>query len=165
MHADISGESITEVTAPDEKFEICLKILQALPDWFGVEKMVTNYANDVRDNFFCCAFDNNNLAGFVSLKVHNPHTAEIHVMGILQEYHRRGIGRMLIERCIQQCRLWGMDFLTVKTLADIHPDEFYKKTRQFYQAMGFKPLEVFPLHWDADNPCLLMAMPVNYVSE
>jgi len=161
MHADIPGKStIAEIAVPDEKSEICLKILQALPDWFGVEKMVANYAADVHDKFFCCALDSGNLAGFVSLKVHNPHTAEIHVMGILQEYHRGGMGRMLIERCIQQCKLLGMDFLTVKTLADTHPDEFYKRTRQFYLAMGFKPLEVFPLHWDADNPCLLMAMSI-----
>ena len=33
----------------------------------------------------------------------------------------------------------------------------YKKTRLFYQSVGFKPLEVFPMHWDKDNPCLFMA--------
>jgi len=50
----------------------------------------------------------------------------------------------------------GKEFLTVKTLADTHPDEGYAGTRRFYLAMGFKPLEVFPTLWDEANPCLLM---------
>ena len=32
----------------------------------------------------------------------------------------------------------------------------YEKTRLFYLAMGFKPLEVFKTLWDEDNPCLFM---------
>jgi GNAT superfamily N-acetyltransferase len=82
-------------------------------------------------------------------------------MGVLPSRHRQGTGRRLIERAEQFCAERGMKFLTVKTLADIHPDEGYAKTRAFYRAMGFTPLEVFPLYWDESNPCLFMAKGIN----
>ena len=78
-------------------------------------------------------------------------------MGLLEQCHRQGVGRKLIEICENYCREHGIAFLTVKTLAESHPDPYYKKTRLFYEAMGFKPLEVFPLLWDASNPCLFLA--------
>jgi hypothetical protein len=50
-----------------------------------------------------------------------------------------------------------MEFLTVKTLDESRASKSYEKTRLFYLSVGFKPLEVFPLLWDKDNPCLFMA--------
>jgi hypothetical protein len=35
-------------------------------------------------------------------------------------------------------------------------DEHYARTRAFYQAMGFRPLEEFKQIWDEANPCGLM---------
>ena len=106
---------------------------------------------------FYGAFDNDEPVGFVAIKVHNPHTADVYVIGVLESHHGKGIGRRLIDVCENFCRVHGMTFLTVKTLADTHPDPFYANTRMFYETMGFKPLEIFPLHWGEDNPCLLMA--------
>ena len=31
------------------------------------------------------------------------------------------------------------------------------ETREFYLSMGFAPLEIFPLFWNEENPCLFMA--------
>ena len=87
----------------------------------------------------------------------SPHTCEIYVMAVAESYHGKGIGRALAETCISFCRVRGADFLTVKTLDESADYEPYNKTRKFYLAMGFKPLQVFPLLWDIDNPCLLMA--------
>jgi len=81
-------------------------------------------------------------------------------MGVLRERHRRGIGRALVERCERHCRDAGMEFLTVKTVDEARANESYAKTRLFYAAMGFRPLEVFPLLWDERNPCLFMAKSV-----
>jgi hypothetical protein len=50
----------------------------------------------------------------------------------------------------------GVEFLQVKTLAPSKPDEGYEKTRAFYLAYGFRPLEEFRDLWDADNPALQM---------
>ena len=147
---------IKEVFATDEKSNICNGILRALPSWFGNEPSIIGYVEKIQSMPFYTAFDNNNSVGFVALKVHNLYTAEICVMGILKEYHRQGIGQKLIEHCEGYCKENKMEFLTVKTLDESRESNSYTKTRLFYQAMGFKPLEVFPLFWDKDNPCLFM---------
>jgi len=149
--------TIKEIIAPDEKSQICNSTLRALPNWFGNEDAIVKYANDVRGMSFYCTFDNDSPVGFVAIKVHNPHTADIYVMGILESHHGQGMGCKLVEVCENFCRTHSMEFLTVKTLADTHPDPYYAKTRMFYEAMGFKPLEIFPLFWDESSPCLFMA--------
>jgi GNAT superfamily N-acetyltransferase len=83
-------------------------------------------------------------------------------MGVLSEYHRKGVGRRLIEQCESYCKENNVEFLTVKTLDESRECEGYLKTRMFYEGMGFRPLEVFPLLWDADNPCLFMAKYVGF---
>ena len=148
---------IREVFIPDEKAVICNDILRALPNWFGIEPSILDYVNQVRKLPFYTAYENSKPLGFVALKIHNPYTAEVCVMGVLEGYHRRGIGKKLIALCEDYCVDNGMEFLTVKTLDQSREDEGYEKTRLFYRAVGFKPLEVFPLLWDEYNPCLFMA--------
>lgn len=106
---------------------------------------------------FWAAFDEEKPVGFAALKIHNSYTSEVCVMGVLEEYHRQGVGSRLIGCCEVFCIDNGTEFLTVKTLDEAAKSESYAKTRRFYLAMGFRPLEVFPLHWDKANPCLLLA--------
>jgi len=148
---------IREIHAPHEKSAICGDILNALPNWFGIPESTADYIAGVCEKPFYGVFDGTDIAGFVSITVHSPHTAEIYVMGILEKHHRKGIGRLLVQKCEEYCRLRGMEFLTVKTLDEKNPDVYYKKTRLFYEALGFKALEVFPLLWDECNPCLFLA--------
>jgi len=148
---------IREVEIADEKSKICDSILRALPNWFAIEASIVDYASGVTDNVFFGAFDGSMPVGFISLKVHNPYTAEIYVMGLLEKCHGQGIGRKLVEICENYCRAHNMEFFTVKTVSDGSEDTYYEKTRLFYAAMGFKPLEVFPLLWDEHNPCLFLA--------
>ena len=147
---------IKAVTHPEEKSNICNTILRGLPSWFGVEESIVDYVEKVQDMPFYAAYDGERPIGFVAIKVHNPHTAEVCVMGILKDYHRRGIGKKLIEHCEIYCRDNNMDYLTVKTLDESRQSNSYEKTRLFYLSVGFKPLEVFPLFWDEDNPCLFL---------
>jgi ribosomal protein S18 acetylase RimI-like enzyme len=56
----------------------------------------------------------------------------------------------------------GIEYLQVKTLSPAHPDKNYAKTRAFYHALGFRPLEEFPDLWGEQNPCLQM---IKYLSE
>lgn len=142
---------------PDEKSNICNAILRMLPDWFGIEASIVDYAEQVRSMPFYAAFDGECPLGFIALKVHNPSAAEVYVMGLLPDYHHQGLGKKLIVACEQYCRENGIEFLTVKTLDASRESKSYEKTRLFYLAAGFKPLEVFPLLWDEDNPCLFMA--------
>ena len=153
--------TIHAVECPEERAALCLAILHALPDWFGNEAAVLDYAQQCRNLPVFAAYDESKAVGFVALKQHNEYTSEVSVMGLFPEFHRKGIGRMLLATCEETCLTDGTRFLTVKTLADSQPDGGYAKTRAFYRAMGFVPLEIFPLHWDEANPCLLMAKHLN----
>ena len=148
---------LKEVIEKDKKSEICNTILRALPNWFGIEVSIVDYVNQVRDMPFLSAFVSGEPVGFIAIKEHNHYTAEVCVMGILRDYHRQGIGRKLIRNSEEYCIANGKEFLTVKTLDESRASKSYEKTRLFYLAMGFRPLEVFPLHWDKDNPCLFLA--------
>jgi GNAT superfamily N-acetyltransferase len=115
----------------------------------------------VRSIPFIAAFDDGRPIGFVAIKIHNSYTVEVYVMGILSEYHRQGVGAKLIEFCENYCAINSIEFLTVKTLDESGESESYRRTRLFYLKMGFRPLEVFPFHWDEDNPCLFMAKSID----
>ena len=148
---------IREVCNLEEKSIICNETLRALPNWFGIEESIVDYVRQVQTMPFFASFDGNKPIGFAALKVHNPFTSEVCVMGVLREYHRQGVGRMLIDCCELYCRERKTEFLTVKTLDESRESKSYERTRLFYLSMGFKPLEVFPLLWDKDNPCLFLA--------
>ncbi|MGJ8526196.1 hypothetical protein LMG33818_001944 [Halomonadaceae bacterium LMG 33818] len=81
---------------------------------------------------------------------------KIHFMAILPDYHRTGIGRQLIRIAEEYTRLRGHQWLLVKTLDSGLPSPFYDKTRRFYLATGFIPLEVIPDFWGEGVPCLNM---------
>lgn len=147
---------IKEILDPQQRSAVCDGILRALPDWFGVEQSIVDYTNQVRDLPFYAAFDGERPIGFLALKVHNPHTAEVCVMGVLSGYHRQGIGAALMKAAETFCRDGGRQYLTVKTLDSSADYEPYERTRSFYRRMGFVPLEVFPLLWDEENPCLFL---------
>ena len=147
---------IERIKRPDDRQSICLDILRTLPDWFGNEKAIVDYGQQCRALPLFAAYALGEAVGFAALKQHNEFTNEICVMGVKPEFRHKGIGSVLLAACEEACRAEGVRFLTVKTLADSHPDEGYAQTRAFYRAMSFAPLEVFPLHWDEANPCLLM---------
>lgn len=148
--------NIIEITDAREKSALCERVLRALPEWFGIESSLADYVQSVRELPVYAAMEGNAAVGFLALKDHNAHTAEIHVMGALPDHHRKGAGRALIAKCKEVCREQGKTYLTVKTLDESAQSEEYARTRRFYQAMGFLPLEVFPLFWDEANPCLFM---------
>ena len=77
-------------------------------------------------------------------------------MAVLPEFHRQGIGRALLGHAEGVLAADGVEFLQVKTLAPGKPDDGYDKTRAFYCANGFRPLEEFPALWDPQNPALQM---------
>jgi len=148
---------IVAITDKEEKGIICERILRALPNWFGVEESIIDYVKTTKEMPFYAVYNGSEPVGFVAIKIHNRYTAEVCVMGILKEFHRKGIGSLLIRKCEQFCIENDMEFLTVKTLDESRISKSYEKTRLFYVSMGFRPLEVFKTIWDESNPCLFMA--------
>lgn len=138
------------------KPEVCEGVLRSLPDWFGIEKSTQTYINISKELPMIVAYHNDEAVGFLSIKIHSEHSGEIYVMGVASRIHRQGVGKLLLEEA--ECRLKGegVEFIQVKTVDSSRESDFYKKTRLFYQSLGFKKLEVFPTLWGEHNPCLLL---------
>jgi coenzyme F420-0:L-glutamate ligase / coenzyme F420-1:gamma-L-glutamate ligase len=149
--------SVVEVEAPAERSRLAESVLRALPEWFGIEEATRSYIDDVAS---LQTFATDDGAGFLSLKLHTQRAAEIYVMGVVPDRHRRGLGRALVRTAEAWCAAHGVEYLQVKTVGPSSPDERYARTRAFYEAMGFVPLEVFPDLWDARNPALLLVKQV-----
>ena len=135
---------------------VCVPILRLLPDWFGIETAILGYGRAIESQPTFLARNEDRVIGFLSLKQHTPYTAEIHVMAVRPEAVRGGIGRALVEAAETYARGLGSEYMQVKTLGPSRPDEGYARTRTFYEAMGFRPMEEFSQIWDKDNPCLIM---------
>jgi ribosomal protein S18 acetylase RimI-like enzyme len=138
------------------KSDICNNILRSLPEWFGIEQAIVDYVKDVRNMPTWSAEENAETIAFLSLKIHNEYTTEIHVMGVLKSYHRRGVGQKLIKEAEIYLRKNDYKFLTVKTLSPARVCDEYEKTRKFYLSYGFLPIEEFKTLWGEANPCLMM---------
>ena len=136
--------------------KICEEILRALPNWFGIEESTLAYIKKSPELPMLIAYDGETATGFIQLLNHNKFTSEIYVMGVKKEYHRKGIGSALIKEAENFLKRKGFEYLQVKTVSDERVCDFYKETRKFYRAYGFRDVEVFPTLWDSFNPCLLL---------
>ncbi len=139
-----------------EQSAVCIPILRMLPDWFGMEAGIRNYEREIGNLPTFLANMDEKPVGFLSLKQHSPFSAEIYVMGVHPLFHRCGVGRSLVGAAEVYAREQGIEYLQVKTLGPARPDTGYAKTRAFYEAVGFRPLEEFRQIWDENNPCLIM---------
>ena len=138
------------------KAKTCERIIRALPDWFGIEDAIQNYASEINSLPTFLASENRRTLGFITLKQHTPYAVEVYVMGVRAKFHRKGIGRMLMEQAEAYSKELGVEYMHVKTLGPSHPDENYAKTRAFYIAIGFRPMEEFTRIWNDENPCLIL---------
>jgi GNAT superfamily N-acetyltransferase len=135
------------------------RLLRALPGWFGIESAVADYvaAARVKPAYLArpAGDEGQQPAGVLLAARHFPGAAEIYLMAVDPGWHRRGIGRALVAALEADLVADGVEFLQVKTLGPAHPDAGYQRTRQFYGALGFRPLEEIHGLWPG-NPCLVM---------
>lgn len=144
------------ISGPDFNQAVrCEPILQSLPDWFGLEDANRQYLIDIQSLPTLLAWYEERVVGFMTIKEHNPFSAEIFITGVLPEFHHQGVGTKLVSAAEMYLKSRGTEYLQVKTLGASHPDLFYSCTRAFYQKVGFRPLEEFKQIWNAENPCLI----------
>lgn len=136
---------------------ICREILTSLPEWFGRPEAIDQYAAQAEHlPMFGFVTDDATTVAFLSVKTHFATAAEAYVLGVRRDFHRRGIGRRLFMHVERKLQEQGIAYLTVKTISASMPNRPYAMTREFYDAVGFVPLEEFPELWGGDIPCLLM---------
>ncbi len=140
----------------DGSGEVCGQVLATLPTWFGIPESVQDYIRTADGHPTIVASVDGRDVGLLTLVVHNEYSAEIYVMGVRPEHHRRGIGRTMLQAAERWLAEQGVEFLQVKTLSTRSDDAGYAKTRAFYAASGFRPLQEFPDLWNPENPALQM---------
>ena len=146
-----------EIAGPcTDQAPACVAILRTLPQWFGMEQSIINYGNDIAHLPTFVAKAERSVIGFLTLKLHTASAAEIWVMGVHPEHHRQGIGKALLARAEHHLRQTGIEYLQVKTISAADASPSYAKTRAFYAAVGFRPLEELTELWSEENPCLQM---------
>lgn len=141
----------------------CQPVLEALPDWFGIQDANRQYLRDIETLPTFLVTLEDRVVGFLSILDHSDSAAEIHILGVERAYHRQGIGTALVRACERYLSAHRVEFLQVKTLSESHPDVNYAKTRAFYQAMGFKKLQELPTLWGEANPCLMLVKSLRVV--
>ena len=141
----------------EEKRRIARSILESLTDWFGIPEARENYIEESADEIMIASVENDAPNGFLCLKETGKDTVELAVMGVLPEYHRKGIGTKLFAAAKEIAVEKGYSFLQVKTVQMGRYEE-YDRTNRFYLSLGFKEFEVFPTLWDECNPCQVYVM-------
>ena len=139
------------------KRTISRRVLEALHDWFEVDESREKYISDCANWIFLAAREEGEYVGFLCLKETGSATVELAVMGILREYHRKGLGRSLFEEAKRIAIEEGYSFMQVKTVKmGVYPD--YDMTNRFYRSLGFQEFEVIRELWGEDNPCQIYVM-------
>jgi GNAT superfamily N-acetyltransferase len=139
------------------------RLLRSLPDWFGIESAVESYVAAAARRPAYLAWPAGarqsagarQPAGALLAARHYPGAAEIYLMAVDPAVHRRGAGRALVAALEADLIADGVEFLQVKTLGPSYQDTGYERTRRFYAAVGFQPLEEIHGLWPG-NPCLIM---------
>ena len=153
MNMEAGKSSIRPLVAEDAA--ACEDLLRSLPEWFGIEESIVAYGKSIVDLETWVVGSSRAMVGFITLEQPYPESAEIHVMAVRADRHREGIGRGLVTHAERLLAKRGVNLLQVKTLGSSRTNEFYARTRAFYHAMGFAPLEENNL-WGEVNPCLIM---------
>lgn len=136
----------------------CEAVLRSLPDWFGLEEAIVEYREAVErePTWVVRAPGASDIVGFVTLRRHFPASGEIFCLALRSEWHGRGVGRALVARAESELAADGAEFLQVKTLGPSRENEPYARTRRFYEAVGFRPLEETTAFWGEVNPTLVL---------
>lgn len=135
---------------------ICEQILRDLPQWFGIESAIVEYAGDIKKMDTYLAELESDIAGFITLKYPDNVSAEIQVMAVKQAFHKQGVGKKLLAFTGRKLEATGVTTLFVKTLGPSHPDRHYFSTRAFYLSVGFAPVKEDYGVWGKETPCLIM---------
>jgi GNAT superfamily N-acetyltransferase len=140
--------------------EACAPILAELPQWFAIPQSNAHYARLAKEGPAFVALAAGRADAIMILKPHFDTAIEIYLLVVRPNLHRRGVACTLIEQASSCALARGARYLTVKTLGPSQVYEPYERTRAFYLALGFPPLEEFTQLWGPENPSLLMVRPV-----
>lgn len=156
VHDDVT---VLPAAAGDALAAIVDWLLATLPGWFGMPEANAAYIASARTLPGYLAMTHGRAVGALLVARHFPESAEIHLLAVERSRHRHGIGGALIAAAERDLAADGCMLLQVKTVGASHPEELYARTRAFYAATGFIPLEETQDLWPS-HPCLILVKPL-----
>ncbi len=139
-------ENIIIRKAKADEFDDVLNIASSLKEWF-TKAGVRHIEQDLEFQSVFLAEAASGIVGFLSYFLYDG-VGHIGWMGVLKDYHRNGIGEMLIKQFEMEMMNCSIATLQVYTLGDGVDYKPYEQTRYFYRKMGFKNYRVET----TDNP-------------
>jgi ribosomal protein S18 acetylase RimI-like enzyme len=135
-------------------------LLRDLPEWFGIEESVRGYIEAARTLPGAAAIAGDDIVGVCLVRRHTDVAAEIELLAVRRDLHRQAIGRRLLQHIEPDLVADGVRLLEVKTFGPSGDSAEYERTRAFYRACGFLPLEERTDIWSPENPCLISVKPL-----
>jgi ribosomal protein S18 acetylase RimI-like enzyme len=137
------------------------RLLRGLPEWFGMEQPILDYIEAARSMPSTAAVVDGEVVAVCLVRHHTPVAAEIDLLAVQRDFHRLGIGRRILDRVVADLRSGGVRLLQVKTFGPSGSSVEYERTRAFYEAVGFLPIEERTDIWGPENPCLILVKPLD----
>ena len=135
--------SIRLITDAAERSAHCAEITRKLPRWFGRPEANANYVRGMANRIVYASFIDEKVAGLIGLEFHFTTTCNVWWLGVDPAFHRRGIGRALLDRSIVEARTRGCLQMAVETMSPRANSPEYNLTRRFYQELAFVPFVEF----------------------
>ncbi|WP_087025731.1 GNAT family N-acetyltransferase [Thaumasiovibrio subtropicus] len=148
---------MVEIKGPQRGLgKACEAVLRTLPEWFGREDSLLEYVDDIEALDTVTAWQDGELIGFMSIKQHFDESAELFVLGVTRDHHRKGVGQALYQAVEAYLKAKNTQLVQVKTVSPTTGNADYAQTLAYYLAMGFLPLEDFVELWGEDTPCRIL---------
>ena len=155
----VSGEIMINITLLPYSIsheQDCANLIAALPEWFGIPEANAAYLESMNKFPSWVALNEDKVVGVITLTEQFQGSFEIHFLAVHPDFHRKGIGKLLVQQVEEVSRQQGGRWLHVKTLSPSHPDPHYGLTREFYYSLGFSPLFESDTIWGAANPAIIL---------
>jgi GNAT superfamily N-acetyltransferase len=101
------------------------------------------YCDKIIDRDVFAAVIDDVSRSLIALDYHFGLTCNIWLLGVMPQFHRRGIGAELIACAEREARLRGCRQLAVETVSPRMNSPEYEITRRFYQRLDFIPFVEF----------------------
>lgn len=135
------------------------KILRTLPEYFGFESAIVDYCDCARQSAYttyAAVSKKHNVLGVSMIVMNNEMTAQLWLIAVSRESHRRGIGGLLLERSEQGAREMGRQYIMAKTIGPSQKNPNYLKTFEFYRKNGYSMVfEIADQIWGGSH-CAIM---------
>jgi ribosomal protein S18 acetylase RimI-like enzyme len=134
------GVSVAREEDPAASRRLLETLTARLPEWFAQPESNRHYAGQAEILETWVARLDGSARGLLLLKRHGAVGAEIYWLGVDPDHHRQGIGKALIGAIEDRLRQERVKYLVVTTLHADDPYEPYRRTRAFYERLGFELL-------------------------